>query len=403
MSGPTLVRVDGVTYAAALAWLMPEAGRKRSRWTAEQARQAQASGYAQRAHQTGFWTGPEPQVEGDVTALAHVIEGSIGEGASGAWQVLLACDEGRFALVRGNTDEILPKEDRVFESLEAALAEFTQPGNWNAVYASAGLVEGARPFKLATVAERCVLVPAPFGRASARKRLGIALAATLGLGAVGLGALQGWQWYERSLRPQAVREPQMVEEIIREGVDVPRFLRLCADSQALAPALPPMWAEVNVSCWADAGAVDEIAGTLDSGALFARWRMGTGNEALARRLAEARLARWDLGAVLLGTAWGAVAVSAPTRHWEGEQPSTLVWREALDRSVGTLGRVTYQQTDKGFLATLRTPYPVSVVGQRLESIAWLDLLSAVRTDALWEYELRRVEPRVVLREEGVTG
>ena len=403
MSGSVLVRVDGVTYASGLAWLMPEGGKTRTRWTREQARTAHASWYAQRAHQTGFWIGPEPQVEGAVTALAHVIEGSIGEGASGAWQVLFACDEGRFAVVRGNTDEILPKGDRVFESLEEALAEFTQTGEGNTVYASAGLVEGARPIKLAEVAERCVLVAAPFGGANARKRLRAALAATLVLSVLGIGALQVWQWYERSLGPQAVHEPQRVEEVIREGVDAPRFLRLCAGEQALAPALPPMWNEVSVSCWADAGAIDEVAGSLDSGALFARWRMGTGNAALARRLAETRLSRWDLGAVLLGTAWGAVAVAAPTRRWEGEQPSTLLWREALDRSVGTLGQVSYQQTDKGFLATLRTAYPVSMVGRRLESVAWLDLLSAVRTDALWEYQLRRVEPRVVLREEGVAG
>ena len=402
MSTSALVKLEGITYAAGLMWLMPEAGKTRTRWTMEQARKASASWYAQRAHQTGFWSGPEPEIKGTVTALAHLVEGSIGAG-TGSWQALLACDEGRWVLVRGNTDEIFPRGDLVFQDLDEARRKFREPGDWGALYASAGLVEGARPIKLAEVAERCVLTPAPFGRRSARKRLVGALAATIVLGGLGLGSYKGWQWYERNMRPETRYETRMVEHVIREGVDVAAFLGNCAAQQVASPALPPMWEEVSVACWVDAAEVDEISGSLESGALFSRWRISSagGNEAMARRAAEARLDRWDVGAVLVGTAWGAFAVSAPIRSWDGEQPSTLVWRKAMDRAVGTLGRLVYQQTDEGFMATLRTAYPVSVVVPRLEAIEWLHVLSVVRTDVVWEYRVRRVEPRVVLKEETV--
>ena len=400
MSESALVKLDGVTYAAGLMWLMPEAGKARARWTMEQARRASASWYAQRARQTGFWMGPEPEIKGTVTALAHLVEGSIGAGA-GSWQALLACDEGRCVLVRGNADEIFPRGDLVFEDRDEARRKFRESGDWGALYASAGLVDGARPIKLAAVAARCVLTPAPFGRRGARKRLVGALAAAIVLGGLGLGAYEGWRWYERHTRAQTAYETQMVEEIIREGVDVAAFLGNCVATQTASPALPPMWEEVSVACWADAEAVEEISGSLESGALFSRWRMNGGNEAMARRVAEARLDRWDVGAVLVGTAWGALSVAAPVRQWDGEQPSTLSWRKAMDRAVGTLGRVIYQQTDRGFVATLQSGYPVSVVGPRLEAIPWLDVSSVVRTDARWEYRMGRVEPQVVLREETV--
>ena len=263
-----------------------------------------------------------------------------------------------------------------------------------------GLVEGARPFKLAEVEERCELVAAPFGRASARRRLVVGIAAAVVLAGLGLGSYEAWQWYEREQRRAARAERRMVEEVIKEGVDVVAFLDGCVARRAGAPALPPMWEEVSYACWAQAGELKEVDGKLEEGAMLARWRMARGaNAAMARRLAESRLDQWDVGAVLIGSAWGAMEVGTPVRRWEGEQPSTVAWRDAVDRAIGTLGRVSYRQARKrGFRAELRTAYPVSVMRERLAGIAWLELVSVVRKGDTWEYEFSRVEPRVVLRE-----
>ena len=176
MSEPILLELEGRTYAAGLVWLLPGAEGRR-RWTLTKAREVQASWYAERAHQTGFWTGAEPAAEaGPVRSLAHEVAASIDTEGRGTWQALLDCGDARYAIVRGSGDGILATGDLVVEGRDAALDAFSSEGDWTAVYASAGLVEGARLLKLAATEDPCVLKAVPFARAAVRRRLLIAAA-----------------------------------------------------------------------------------------------------------------------------------------------------------------------------------------------------------------------------------
>ena len=86
------------------------------------------------------------------------------------------------------------------------------------------------------------------------------------------------------------------------------------------------------------------------------------------------------------------------REWEGEQPSELAFRRAVDRAVGTLGAVSYESNTDGLGAMLRTRYPLGVIRERLQGIAWLSMRSVAREEEEWKFSLVRVEPRTVTKE-----
>ena len=400
MSDPVLLEIEGRTYAAGLVWLLPGEGARRRRWTLAQAREVQASWYAERAHQTGFWTGAEPAAEsGPVRSLAHEVAESIDTEGRGTWQALLDCGGARYAIVRGSGDGILATGDLMVEGRAAALAAFESEGDWASVYASAGLVEGARLLKLAAVEAPCVLKAVPFGRAVVRRRLSVAAALAVLLAGLSVAAMYAWEWYEDWSRVEVVTGPTHVEEVIREGVDVALFLERCAAARRAAPAMPSMWNSTYVECNADATQVDEVSSWLDEGVWFARWRMRAGgNTALARRLAMARLAQWDSGVALIATAWGGIGFEVPMKRWDGEQPTEEGFRRAVDRSVGTLGAVSYESDAQGLVAVLRTRYPIEVIGERLGTIGWLSLRSFAREGEEWRFSMVRVKPQVVMRE-----
>ena len=322
MSEPVLFELEGRAYAAGLVWLLPGANVRRKRWTLTQAREVHASWYAEREHQTGFWTGPEPAAgSGPVRSLAHEVAQSIDTEGQGTWQALLGCGGERYAIVRGRGGGILANGDLMVEGREAALEAFESEGDWAAVYASAGLVEGARLLKLALVETPCVLKAVPFGRAVVRRRLSAAAAVAVLLGVLAVTAKYAWEWYEDWTREAVVTAPTHVEEVIKEGVDIALFLERCEAARRSAPAMPPMWEGTDLECHVDAAQVGEVSSWVNEGVWFARWRMRAGgNAALARRLAVARLARWDAGGALLATAWGGIGFEVPMKRWEREQP-----------------------------------------------------------------------------------
>ena len=400
MSDPVLAELDGRTYAAGLVWLLPGAGARRRRWTLMHAREVRASWYAEREHQTGFWTGPEPgAASGPVRSLAHEVAESIDTEGQGTWQALLACGGERYAIVRGRGNGILATGDLMVEGREAALEAFESEGDWAAVYASAGLVEGARLLKLAAVESPCLLKAVPFGRAEVRRRLSAAAALAVLLAMLGATARYAWEWYEDWTRVEVVTGPTQVEEVIREGVDVMAFLERCEGARRAVPAMPPVWDRTYLECHADARQVGEVSSWLSEGVWLARWRMRSGGStAVARRLAMARLEQWDAGVALLTTAWGGMGFEVPMKRWDGEQPSEEGFRRAVDRSVGTLGDVSYESDVEGLVAVLRTRYPLGVIGERLGEIGWLSLRSFAREGEEWRLSMVRVEPRVVMRE-----
>ena len=402
MSGSRLLTIGGRLYAAGLVWLIPRSGEGRKGWTMRQARQFGSTWYAPRTHQTGFWDGEEPgEFDGPARALAHEVEGSIDTVGLGTWQALVECDGDRFAIVRGRTDEIFAKGDFVVDGVERALEVFGSDGKWDAVYATPGVVEGARDLELGEVAEHCALRPVPLARAVERRRLAAVAFGAVVLGALVYGGYLGWRLYEEWRHQGAMKESAQVEEVIKEGVDVSVFLKRCDEARVKAPALPPMWERIYLGCHRKAEDIDELGGRLPEGVLFGRWRrQGSANQAMSRRLVEKRLNEWDVGAVLVATAWAGMAVDAPIREWDGDQPSTVEFRRAVDRAVGTLGAVTYAQTSQGFKAELSTRYPVSVVRERVAGIRWLDVLSFGRSGENLTFAFVRVDPRVVVREVG---
>ena len=402
MSGGRLVELEGRRYAAGLMWLMPrDSVRGRRGWTLRQAREVGGTWYAAREHQVGFWTGDEPEgTERGIGALAHDVVSSIDVVGQESWQALVECTGALYVVVRGTGAEILPDGDVVFESRDEALEEFASEGDWGAVYATPGLVETARVLKVEMVEPGVVLVPVPFGRAAVRRRVALAALLAVFAGALVWGAREAMRLYEEWSRVEVVESRvRVVEEIIKEGVDVVGFLESCERGFRTLPGMPPTWEQTYLKCVAAAGDVVEVAGRLPAGVVLSRWRLKSGaNPAVSRRIAAATVAQWDVGLVLLSKAWAGVGVSTSMRRWDGEQPNTGVFIEALDRRVGTLGDLKYRDTEQGFRAELKTRYPVSLVRERLKEVRWLQVVSLERDKEAWDFVLLRVEPKTVQRE-----
>ena len=398
MTDSTTVRFGDKRFACGLTWLVGSGQRGRLTRMVRQARSLGASWYAEREGQTGFWVGEEPDRSGGpLTSLADLVAQVVDVEGEAPWQALFECDESRFLIVRGRGKSILPDGDEVIESLEEALEAFDALDGWEVVYASPGLVQGARelPFEFAGVGAALVPVPLARGGRSRRRLVVGAVAAVLVAGVVGVGRW-AWETYKDVTTEIVVSKPKLVDKTIIEGVDAEVFLAGCIAAKREPPVLPPMWELVNIECVANTKSRQEISGVLEEGALFVRWRMKSGaNGSLARRVAERRLSEWDLGAVLAGTAWGAMGVSAPVRSWDGDEPSTVAFRGAVDRALGTIGILSYAERTKGFEVVIRTMYPLSTVRERISGIAWLDFVAASWTGDEWRVVGRRVRPRTI--------
>ena len=400
--GSVLVELGGRRLAAGLTWLVPrDATRTRRRWTFRQARELGATWYAERERQTGFWVGEEPDaVEGAVRSLAHEVVESIESMGQGSWQVLLQCADERYAIVRGHGREVLPTGDVVVEGRDEALGLFGAAGDWGAVYATPGLVPDARVVRVVVSQKGVALHPVPFGRAAVRRRLALGMGVAGIAGALVVGGYKAWEMYGDTTREvvETIRVVK-VQETIKEGVDPGKFLTECEEVLAAAPALPPMWQRVSLECRTDASDFREVAGSFTDGVLFARWQLkGGANGAVGRTTVESRIGRWDVGSVLIEQAWAGIGVAVAQKRWEGQQPSLLEFRRAVDERLGTVGALSYAQREDGFGVTLRTAYPLEVVRARIEGIRWLGMRSAKREQGQWVVVLVRVDPVVVERE-----
>lgn len=397
MSDSSVVRFADRAFACGLTWLVLPPGGGGRRWTVRHARSLGATWYAERGGQTGFWTGEEPEAGlRPLASLADLVTRAVGVEGEAAWKALVECDAERFLVVRGRGEAILPDGDEVVDGIAEARAVFGDFEGWERIFATPALVPDAEELPFALEGVGAVLAPVPFARGRSRRRLvGWAVAAA-SLAALAWGGLWIWEVYEELTREVVVFEPEMVDKRIVEGVDAGAFLDGCIRARRSPPVLPPVWEPVLVECRATAEGRGEIAGLLPEGALFIRWRMKPGaNDSLARRVAEQRLEGWDLGGVLVSSAWGAMGVSAPIRSWPGEEPSTVDFRGAIDRSLGTIGSLSYVSKPEGFEVVVRTMYPLAVVRERMVAIRWLALVSAEWNGTRWQVVARRVVPRVI--------
>ena len=402
-----IVRIAGVALAAGLVWIPVRDATGRRYFVFQRARQLGARLYAERAHQVGFAAAGAR--EGDayrgVAAAADVVARAVAAPEGQSWQALVACEDDQFLVVQGTGAEILPEGDRVFAGEGLAREACAAKTDWDAQWATPGLLGDARELALGHGALRGAdlsrLRAVPFTGAGAPRRAAL-LAAVL-LGAAAAASL----WVELPGAPEPVAEtPAQSAEPepvwVARGVPAGAFVARCLEAQAAyPPVLPQMWRLMNVGCYADASRRHELSPlALEQGAMVATWNtVPETNRALARRIAEHRLGHWPKGQVVDSEAWAAVRFERPVREWEGEAPRAAEFRRAIDRALATVSeelRFTYAD---GMSFEAHTGLALADLGRRLEGIGWLDMHEAVWLEGKWLVKGALVQRRLVPAEE----
>ena len=406
-----IVQIAGVALAAGLVWIPVREATGRRYFAFRRARQLGARLYAERAHQIGF-ASVEDREGGayrGLAAAADVVARTVAAPEGLSWQALVACQNELFLVVQGMGGEILPEGDRIFSGEVAARRACAAKTDWDAQWATPGLLPGARELRFEHAAVRvgdlARLRAVPFGGAGTSRRViavAAVLVATLATALVWLQSAGAPEPVLEALAPTPPPEPVWVAE----GVPPGDFVARCLEAQAaFPPVLPQMWRLKNIGCYADASHRHELS-TLapDQGAMMATWStVPEANRALARRIAERRLGAWPRGQVLGGEAWAAVRFESPVQSWEGEAPRAAEFRRAVDRALATVSdelRFTYAD-EMTFEA--RTGLALSELGRRLEGIEWLDMREAVWLEGRWTVRGSLVRRRPVTVEQEEMG
>ena len=402
-----IVRIGGVALAGELVWIPVRDASGRRYFAFQRARQLGAQLYAERANQVGFATlgGREQAACRGVAAAADVVARVVNAPEGQSWQAFIACEDDQYLLVQGTGAEVLPEGDRVFADAERARDACAAKTDWNAQWATPGLLAGARDLVLGHGAVRGAdlarLRAVPFGGAGARRRAALIGAALLGIVTVGVLCFEFLGTPAPALEaPLRTAEPEPVW--IAQGVPAGAFIDRCLEAQAAyPPVLPQMWRLMNIGCYADASSRHDLSRlALEQGAMVAKWNAAPEtNRALARQIAERRLRRWPRGQVVGSEAWAAVRFESPVLDWDGEAPRAAEFRRAVDRALATVSdelRFTYAD---GMSFEARTGLALAEVGRRLDGIGWLDMHEAVWLDGQWTVKGALVQRRLVPTEE----
>ena len=332
------------------------------------------------------------------------------------WMALVEDDGGgRFALVKARDGAVLADGDEVFDGREVAVAAFerARPLGW-ALHATPGVGAALEGFgreiapldadALGAAAERAgpgiALVSAAPARGSARRRglaalgiAGVAVAAGLWLGR---DALVGWLADSDSIPLPMVAAP---EPELSVSVDSAALIAACRRALIDNPPFLPAWEIAGIACharFADAELTSlrpELGGRA---VLLVRWgRMDGHAEAIARRLAETRLARWHAAQVADGRAWAAAPLGPVLRAGASAPPVFLELRAAVDRAFGTGGaRVGYGRNAAGaWQVRIDDPGPLSRLGPVAGAIAGLEIVALARgASGPWRLEARPAAP-----------
>ena len=403
----TIVHIGGVALAAGLVWIPVRDGSRRRYFAFQRAQQLEARLYAERANQVGFATVGEREggVYRGLAAAADVVARAVDAPEGQSWQALVACQDDHYLMVQGKGEDILPEGDRVFIGVAEAREACTAKTDWNAQWATPGLLAGARDLVLGhgvvRGADLSRLRAVPLGGAGARRRVALAGAALVGaVVAAGLGFELVGSPVPALEAPSPAVKPEPVW--VAQGVPVGAFVARCLEAQAAyPPVLPQMWRLAKVGCYADASSRHELSRlALEQGAMVATWNAAPeANRALARRIAEQRLRRWPRGQVVGSEAWAAVRFESPVQDWDGEAPRAAEFRRAVDRALATVSdelRFTYAA---GMSFEARTGLALAELGRRLEAIGWLDLHEAVWLEGRWTVKGALVQRRLVPAEE----
>ena len=425
------ITVGGRAYAVGLYWLE----RRGAGATARTARRLARPYCVHHGERTGFAAAAgsgtaagghsDPDTEGlgpaglgpsGLAALALALLAHLG---GGFWMALVEDDGGEtFALVKARDGAVLADGDEVFDTREAALAAFGRARDlgW-ALHATPGLGSGLEGLgrevalldtgALNAAAERAgpaiVLGDTAPARGGTRRRK------LLALGITGLAALAGL-WFAQDVLLGWLVEPDPAplpvaaapEPEVRVSVDGAALIAACRQALIANPPFLPAWEIVHIGCharFADpelAALRSELAGRA---VLVVRWARKNGHaEAIARRLAEDRLARWHAASVADGRAWAAAPLGPVLHAGAAEAPSFLALRAAVDRAFGTGGAgVTYARDGTGaWTVRIEDFGPLSRLGPVAGGIAGLEIVMLSRAGAgPWRLEARPVAPETM--------
>ena len=426
----SVITVGGRACAAGLYWL-------ERRGTAATARTARRLGRPFRVHhgeRTGFAAG-----DARATSLGPAGPGPAGLGPAGLdpeglpalalallehlgggfWMALVEDDGGEaFALVKARDGAVLADGDEVFGDREAALAAFERARDqgW-ALHATPGVGASLAGFGREVASLDADALGATAGRAGAAISLVTATPARIGTGRLRLAALGiaaiaalaglwlardallGW-FAEPDPAPQpavAVSEPE-----VSVSVDPAALIAACRQALIGNPPFLPAWEIVRIACharFADpelAALRPELAGRP---VLAVRWTRANGHaEAIARRLAEARLAHWHAAAVADGRAWAAAPLGAVLRAGAPAAPSFLHLRAAVDRAFGTGGAGVSYVRDRagGWTVWIEDSRPLARLGPVAGAIDGLEIVALSRgAPGPWLLEARPVVPETM--------
>ena len=228
------------------------------------------------------------------------------------------------------------------------------------------------------------------------------------LGAAALAALLG-VWLGRDallgLFEDAAPPPAPVTAIpdpdVAVAVDAAALVAACRDALIDNPPFLPAWRIERIACDARFGDSElaalrpELAG---QPVLLVRWGLAAGHaQAIARRVAEAHLARWHAGAVADEGAWAAAPLAPVLRIVRAETPSFLELREAVDRAFGTGGAKLGYARDAAGAWTLRIEVSGALarLGPLAGGIAGLEITRVSRRGGGWRIDARPAAPERV--------
>ena len=426
----SVIAVDGRAYAAGLYWLE----RRGARATARTARRLGRPWCVHHGERTGFAAddgaqgsegtgpaGPGPEGLGPeaLPALALALLAHLGDGF---WMALAEGTGGdggpaRYALVKARGGAVLADGDEVFDDRAAALAAFERArGLGWALHATPGLAAELD----AASAEIAVLDPAALGAAADGEGAAIAISRAVpasggtfrplhaALGAAAIVALAGlWLgWdalfalFEEAALPlapvAAVPDPE-----VAVAVDGAALVAACRRALTENPPFLPAWTVERIGCAARFGDAElaalrpELAGRP---VLLVRWGLAAGHaETIARRLAEAHLARWHAGAVSHGRAWAAAPLAPVLRIVDAPTPPFLQLRADIDRAFGTGGARLGYARDKAGAWTVRIEFtgPLARLGPLAGGISGLEITGLSRGGGSWRIDARPAAPETV--------
>ena len=395
-----VLEIEGRRFAAGLFWL--ERGHLLA--SAANARRFDSPWIVHWGAQTGYAAADESaagETPEGLPALAPALLGYIKEDF---WMALVADDAaGRYALVKARDGAVLADGDQVFGDRGSALAEFERARalalGWS-LYATAGLVEGAREIDPAALAiePEMVLKPALAVRLTAGR---IAAAVIVGLSLLGMGS--AWVYRDEIERlvmgPSAPVLAEAPERRVSAAVDSVVLIEACRRVLRERPPYLAAWEIERLSCaarFADAlltGLRPELVGRA---VLLVRWRLKDGHaEPLHRQIAERHLSGWYAASVTGGRAWGMLPLGPVLTTEAPPAPAFLAFRRAVDRRFGVHGaQIKYARAQDGnwivHIESQDALGPIATVAAEIEGLEIIELVRAV--DGGWRLEGRPVAP-----------